>query len=148
MCVYISLFKFSQLSAFTLPSVFKLFCLFVSSKFDQFVRIPAYGINDNNYAHDNFRDPSDIWVQQENDPKRTYEEIQAMKRRRTVDRYILVGTHDVTKDGKEKEEGVVGEEIYFLNVDQSPSLRSWSTLYLGLLGINIFLNIFLVDNDI
>jgi len=93
-------------------------------------------MQDSNYAHDNFRQPSDIWVEKENNPKLTHEEIQVMKRKRTVDRYLLVGTHDVSESGMEVEEGVVGEEIYFMHTDQSSSLQSFGTVfYLGVLSM-------------
>lgn len=89
-------------------------------------------------------------MEQENDPKRTHEEVQAMIKKRTVDRYLLVGTHDVTTDGVEQQGGLVGEEIYFSedDIDGSSRLRSWSAMYLSFLVVNIFLNIFLVRFNI
>lgn len=95
--------------------------LYMSARqFNQFAKIPAYGIQDTNFASDNFRKFSDIYVKEEDDAGLSFSQIEALKKKRTVDRYILIGYHDVSNEGFEADsEGVVGEPIYYFDDEEN-----------------------------
>lgn len=85
-------------------------------QFDQFARIPAYGINDHQYVAGNIRQFDDIWVEEEKAPNLLYYQMEAMKELRTIDRTILGGLHTVVEaDGSEHDNvnrHIVSDEVY------------------------------------
>ncbi len=102
------------------------------------MKIPAYGINDNNLANQNFRKQDDIYVAREQDTTQDYQTIQALKRQRTIDRHILVGYHDIIAETEAKETlGLVGEEIYYSNEDSSAVTHD-GQLFLIILSFTVY----------
>lgn len=119
-----------------------IICLIIF-QFDHFTKIPAYGVQDGQFAGNNFRKFDDIYVEEEHDPTLTYAQTQKLKKERTTDRHILVGYHDVAQDGSEQDElGVVGEEMYYVTEDTSgaPELLGLSCWIL--LALLLFFKLF------
>ncbi|CAL8127579.1 unnamed protein product [Orchesella dallaii] len=89
--------------------------LYISKRqFDEFIRIPAFGMVDHNRASENFRMMTQIYVEEENDPNLAYNERKRLIEKRTIERHILEGIH-VADSGSD--DTLVDEAVYYLDSD-------------------------------
>lgn len=105
--------------------------------------MPSVGTSDNNRVSDNYRRLGDIYVEEEDNPKLSYNQVQELVRRRTVNRHVLAGLHTAAVDVIGEDDGVftgiVGDEIYdrntyedeFYDDDGAGSLRAFRLLVGG-----------------
>ncbi|ODM92533.1 Carbonic anhydrase 4 [Orchesella cincta] len=87
--------------------------LYISKRqFDEFIKIPAFGMANHNRASDNFRREDQITVEEEKRVNIDYATLQNLINKRTVDRFILEGIHDHTPEG---DDALVDEAVYYLD---------------------------------
>ncbi|ODM88785.1 Nacrein-like protein, partial [Orchesella cincta] len=122
--------------------------LYISKRqFDEFIKIPAFGVVDHNRASENFRREDQIHVEEENDPNLDYTTRQNLIAKRTVNRFILEGTHNYDPEGKDS---LVDEAVYYMDSDRAANLKESGLVLrlrlllsspqsMELLGINIII---------
>lgn len=99
-------------------------------QFEQFAKIPAFGISDHGLIADNYRSPDDIYVAKEHLPNVDFATRQALIRARTVDRYILEGEHEQGQNDEAEAAGVaiVDKFGYYDRSDNEIDSKATTTL--------------------
>jgi len=99
---------------YVLWSVFEKRLYMSKRQFDQFARIPAWGISDTDLLSGNYREFKDIYIEEEKTPGISFSDAQALIAKRTLNRPILDGIqYPLSSKDTEKKAGIVDDDGYY-----------------------------------